>query len=276
MEGREKERLLPPGLVELAKEKGSRKKIGIFAIGLFLFLGFVGWILVKNFFEPTRPGLETSRPLAFKQDIKEEIPFKSEDETKVVSILQNKETLKPNLPISPSFKEKPKSNIKDVSREKPSYSEVPPFPTLYAHLWRAKEYEEQGNYEEAIKEYLKFCNLKREVNVLNRVALLYLKIGKLEEAENLLEEALSIDPENRGVLLNLSVVKFKLGQSEKAKELLEELLKKDPTNRKALFNIALIHEMLGDRDEAKRFYLQLQELGDPEGKKGLERLGITN
>jgi len=278
MNRREKEKSLPPGLVELIKEKGSRKKTGIFAIGLSLILGFGGWLLVKNFFEPKRPTLETSWPLAFKEEIKEEIPLKDENETNVVaSVPQNIEAATPKLPPSPSFKKKLKNKTDSPSLEKPSSTfEVPPFPNLYEHLWRAKEHEEQGYYEEAIKEYLKFCNVKREANVLNRVALLYLKLGKLEESKRFLEETLSIDPHNRAVLLNLSVVNFKLGYSERAKELLEELLKSDPKNPKVLFNLALVYEMLGNFDETKRLYLQLQELGDPEGKKGLERLGIIN
>lgn len=59
-------------------------------------------------------------------------------------------------------------------------------------------------------------------------------LERYEEALELLDKALALDPENSDALHNKGVVLFSLGQREEAIELLDKAIEIDPENSDAL------------------------------------------
>ncbi|MFX1377221.1 MAG: tetratricopeptide repeat protein [Promethearchaeota archaeon] len=79
-------------------------------------------------------------------------------------------------------------------------------------------------------------------------------ILKYEEARDIFERIIKIDPNNYRAYYNLGIAHFNLSKIEKAKECYEEALKIKPDYKHPLYNIGLIYECEGNLQEALKYY----------------------
>ncbi|GAB6183074.1 tetratricopeptide repeat protein [Thermodesulfovibrio hydrogeniphilus] len=147
------------------------------------------------------------------------------------------------------------------------------FPYFESHIYYAQEYERKGEYEKAIDEYLKYLQHKKEPDVLNKLAILYMKINNLNQASLYIEQALNIKPNDLRYLTNYGVILAKMNKHDKALEIFQKVLNIEPQNHTALYNLAIIKEKQGDLQTAKEIYKKLASAGDRDAELALKRLG---
>lgn len=293
-----KERSLPPGLVEVARRKPRRYLLlfpgALVGIGVLLLL----WIQRPP--SPPEVGLQQVVAVPEAMNQTSAAPSLPEEPPKVPSADQ--------APLAPKAEEKggeipapeggtvtkattasPREASVEEGTAKPRGASPgsppehegiltqtpPPPPSGLEHLWTARAFEEAGDYRRAVREYLQYLKGRKDPKVVHKVALLYLRLGALEEAERYFREAMRLDPDDPAVRINYAVSLAKRGRTQEAEGLLRQVLEVEPTNIHALFNLALLMERTGRREEAKELYLRLSALGDPSGEEGLRRLGFT-
>lgn len=148
----------------------------------------------------------------------------------------------------------------------------------FYHLWQAKTFEEKGLLEEALREYQAICSQNKEMDpiIVNKVAYLYISLGKFSEAKRILEEAIATAPPYPGIYVNYGVILAKLGDLQEAERVFRNALKLFPDEKDLLYNLAVLLELKGDINGAKEIYEKLHLLGDPEATNALQRLNITS
>ena len=75
------------------------------------------------------------------------------------------------------------------------------------------------------------------------------------------QKAIKIDPQNLEALNNLAVVFKKLGQLEKAKAILNQALKLGANHEGTHYNMAVLYEEIGNNKSAIHFYQEFAKLG---------------
>lgn len=274
----QKKRSLPPGLAEVVRRR--KRRIVIVPPVVLLGLGIVVLFWVKGIRPPisspkggpmeevvvTETGEGAGGPSGIQEVSKP--PEPSVSEVPQVPLVERDVPQESHRQVEPKGKETSGSKTEEADGGKGSPSQG------LEHLWLARSYEQRGEYGKAIGEYLAFLQLREDPKVLNRVAVLYLKVDNLQEAERFLKRALSLSPDNLGFLINYAVVLAKQGSTARAEEVLMKVLERDPNNPDALFNLALLMEKEGNLEGARELYRRLSLLGDPSGREGLRRLGL--
>ncbi len=98
------------------------------------------------------------------------------------------------------------------------------------HVNRAMIFEERGEADRAIDEYLEAAALAPENGViLKKLSALYRAEGMLAEAERALTAAVRLLPREAGVRNDLALLLLRRGETEEAEALLREALRIDPT-----------------------------------------------
>ena len=271
----QKERSLPPGLVEVVKRRRRAivivPPVVLLGLGIFVLLWFKGTHL-----RVPSPPREQSVESAVATGTEEGLgpsDIQASEANPSVSDLSQVPPVERDVPreaprkAEPEGEERPEPDKKEADRHEP-------FPQGLEHLWRARSYEQRGEYDKAIEEYMAFLEFREDPRVLNRVAVLYLRLNDFEEAERFLQRALSLSPDNPGFLINYAVALAKKGNAARAEQVLMKVLERDPDNPDALFNLALLMEREGNLEGARELYKKLSLLGDPSGKEGLRRLGF--
>jgi len=96
--------------------------------------------------------------------------------------------------------------------------------------------------------------------------------GKFEDAQDIFEELLKLDPENVDLLYNSGMCYTELGEPKKAIELLDKCIQFDPSFSNAHVAISYAHSKIGNLDQAKTHLLKAIEL-DPNNSYALKNLG---
>lgn len=116
-------------------------------------------------------------------------------------------------------------------------------------------YSNQGDYNNAIKEFLESISIKPTANAYANLGGAYLQVGKNKKAEKALKDAESIDPKEKLALYNLTALYSKLDDTDLALDYLDK---------------ALINGF--NNYEAIRFDPDLTNIrGEPEFRKVLEK-----
>lgn len=122
----------------------------------------------------------------------------------------------------------------------------------------ASLYHEDGDYENAIKYYRSCFNSSGSSTTAMSLCSIYESEGRLEEAIEVMEKRLEVDPKDIYAYARLIKLYVKAGNIDKAKELIEEFSKKQSEldlrtyARLTFYHKALAecYEMLGDLDKA--------------------------
>lgn len=114
------------------------------------------------------------------------------------------------------------------------------------------------------KLYTKEKMLDGAVKQYNWIAESYIEAGKIEEVENILNEALKLKPSDLRTINNLIVVYKKKGEDEKAIPFIEEALKSDKHNISLLKYLGLILYKKGEFNRAEEIFRTILEKGERE------------
>lgn len=113
--------------------------------------------------------------------------------------------------------------------------------------------------------------LPDEAEVYNLKAGILIRQGKLEDAKQNIEHALSIKPTLFPAKFNLAATESRLGNIEKSNALVDELLTLSPKHTESLLLKAYNLSKTGMRDQAKQIYLEILVL-NPDNISARERL----
>ena len=99
-----------------------------------------------------------------------------------------------------------------------------------------------GRFSDALKAFEKARECEggdENADTLNELAICQMETGKLDEAQESLVEALSIDPDSTKVISNLGCLFLKRGDKEEAKKYFQTVLEIDPEDKIARAQLGL-------------------------------------
>ncbi len=143
--------------------------------------------------------------------------------------------------------------------------------------WQALGCEERGDYGCAIKLYKEALKTEpANFRLYNHIAYLYIKLRLPDEAIEYARKARTLNPVYVPGMVNLSAALIMKGLYNEAEEVLLEAMTLEPSNRTVLYNMAVLYETNRRYDEAERFYERLLGLGDERAADALRRLRLKN
>jgi tetratricopeptide (TPR) repeat protein len=102
--------------------------------------------------------------------------------------------------------------------------------------------EMQGNYEEAVEQFLNALKLDRNAAIYYAVSKNYLELGKLAQAAEYGREAIRRDGENVSYRENLASIYIRSREIDKAIEQYEHIVELDPYNSQAFYTLARLNQ----------------------------------
>lgn len=146
----------------------------------------------------------------------------------------------------------------------------PKDPMVHKQLFEA--YSARGQDQKALEEIKAFIDLKRDNESLLAYGKLLLKMGKLDEAANTMEDIRSTAPDNIEALMTLAKVFRAQKKFTEAIQLYTEICSIDQKYAPALYERAEVHRAQDKVKWAEQFYKRALE-ADP--KMGLAELGLA-
>ena len=142
-----------------------------------------------------------------------------------------------------------------------------------ALLYKAGEFEMIQDYSSALGTYRKVLKTdSNNVMVLNSIAYIYLKLGLVQESIQYAHMAEKRNADYIPALINLGIAYAKSGNVTAAENYLERAFTLEPDNKNAIFNLALLNETKQNYSSAARHFTKLMKLGDTAGSLGLARI----
>ena len=99
-----------------------------------------------------------------------------------------------------------------------------------------KKWEQAGELLEPLRE-----DYPSNINILNRLGVIYGKTKKNEKSYEVLKQALEIDTGNQGLLLNVAIACWKTKRLDESAAYLEQLLKTSPENSQAHYLLGIVY-----------------------------------
>ncbi len=263
---------VPPGLLKIVSSKNKKtSKILILVSIFFILIGVGAGYFFTNLAEKNKE-LKDSQIQTFQIYQISEKPVQSSQDPKLSLKTEEKRSKQEKSEIE-------KNTIKNKTVSKPSespkdneLSEAFQFPYFETHIYYAQDYERKGEYEKAIEEYKRYIQYKKDPDIVNKLAILYMKMQNFSQAIFYIEQALNFKPKEPKYLINYGVILAKMNKYDKALEIFQKVLDIEPQNHIALYNIAIIKEKQGDLNAAKEIYKKLASTGDPDAELALKRL----
>jgi tetratricopeptide (TPR) repeat protein len=103
----------------------------------------------------------------------------------------------------------------------------------------------------------------RATEITKNIALIYVSLGRNEEAIAAMKAARALEPDDMGLLMTEADVQYKMGNIERFKELMNEAAEKEPNNPQTQFNLGVVSAKAGDNEAAKQYYMKALEI-DPD------------
>jgi tetratricopeptide (TPR) repeat protein len=115
-----------------------------------------------------------------------------------------------------------------------------------------------------------------DANVYQLLSSVQLQSGQLKEAEASVRRAIKLNPDNDGLLIQLSLIQDKAGEPGKSEKILRELLQRDPENASALNSLGYFLLRRGEKlPEAVRLIERAVNI-EPVNGNFLDSLGWAN
>lgn len=115
----------------------------------------------------------------------------------------------------------------------------------------ARRAEESGQFATAERTYRVVLQRNpKNATVLNRMGIVYSKMGKQDQAAKYLMEAVKVQPENPKFLTDLGYALYLQNDLPAAEIALEESIKRDPSSKRSFNNLSLVLGHQGRMDEA--------------------------
>ncbi|TVZ55664.1 tetratricopeptide repeat protein [Lutibacter sp. Hel_I_33_5] len=100
----------------------------------------------------------------------------------------------------------------------------------------------------------------KQATIVKQIGLVYIKLGKTEEAIAAVQEARKSDPKDLDLLLTEADLYIKLKRMDKFGELMKEATELDPTNPTLFYNLGVVSMNQKRVDDAKKYYKKAIEL----------------
>ncbi|MGY8945998.1 MAG: tetratricopeptide repeat protein [Flavobacteriales bacterium] len=110
--------------------------------------------------------------------------------------------------------------------------------------------------------------------IVKNIALIYVQKGEVDLAISAIKEARIVNPEDVNLLLSEADLYIKLGDKLKFKELMQEAITKDPNNAILYYNLGVINGEQGDFEDAMTYYKKALELDDSYAPTYLNIVGL--
>jgi len=138
-------------------------------------------------------------------------------------------------------------------------------------------YLEENQLDKAEGEFLKLVNLNsKEVLGYANLGLVYLRMGKYQEAKKWLKEAIDMAPKDPDIRLILAKVYEMSHQPEKAISELEKTLQFSPDHIKSLYNLTELYSSLSDKESLKKRHKYTNELVEKAPGNIVPRLNLID
>ncbi|MBI5663815.1 MAG: tetratricopeptide repeat protein [Nitrospirae bacterium] len=170
--------------------------------------------------------------------------------------------------------EKPANKINTDTPPSPAMkAESPDMHGVDAYLYKAREYETKGDYSKALVNYKKALEMdKNNYAVINNIAFIYLRLNLADESIRYSGMAVEINKDYTPALINLGIAYAKSGDLTNAQERLERAFILEPDNKNVVLNLAVLHERQGRMQEAGEYFSRLVKSEDMDGALGLARV----
>ncbi len=120
-----------------------------------------------------------------------------------------------------------------------------------------------GNYKKAIEIYEKILRKRKDIaQVYVNLATIYRKIGRINEARNILEAGFKNIPNNIEILSSLGITLVEVGELEKAVKILSIAESKDKNNVDVYNYLGVAYWKMGDFEKALFYYNKALEIDD--------------
>jgi tetratricopeptide (TPR) repeat protein len=163
-------------------------------------------------------------------------------------------------------------SARPLPEEKPAIvlevEEVGPQSRALAYLQEGVRLERRGQVGKAIEHYRRALALDPAlIEARHRLGLLFLGLGRLEEAQTEFESVLRAAPGNARVLNNLGLVLHMRGEFRQALALLRSAWELEPGRVEGGVNLSLVLRRLGQREEARAVLVRVLQTREqlPEG-----------
>ncbi len=110
--------------------------------------------------------------------------------------------------------------------------------------------------------------------IVKNIALIYVQKGEVDLAISAIKEAREINPEDVNLLLSEADLYIKLGDKLKFKELMQEAITKDPNNAILYYNLGVINGDQGKFEDAMTYYKKALELDNSYAPTYLNIVGL--
>ena len=110
--------------------------------------------------------------------------------------------------------------------------------------------------------------------IVKNIALIYVQKGEVDLAISAIKEAREINPEDVNLLLSEADLYIKLGDKLKFKELMQEAITKDPNNVILYYNLGVINGDQGKFEDAMTYYKKALELDNSYAPTYLNIVGL--
>ena len=129
--------------------------------------------------------------------------------------------------------------------------------------------QKNNDYAKAEKYYQKSLDIKSDYKKsLINLSTIYIHVGNLDKAIELLDKLYELDPDNIKTCVNFGIVYLKQKKYEKAEAFLSKAVDKDKNNLVSLYNMAVMYQKTGQYDKALDFYNRVITT-DPDNFKSL-------
>lgn len=145
------------------------------------------------------------------------------------------------------------------------------------HLYAAKTYESKKDYQQALSNYKDALQLEPDnYLIMNNISGVMLRIGRYNDALLYARNALMHNNNYVPAIINTGIASIELNNPAEGQKYLAKALSLDPSNRGAMLNLAIVNEKTGEYDKAHAYFYKLAELGDVQGYLGLAREAERN
>lgn len=92
--------------------------------------------------------------------------------------------------------------------------------------------------------------------IAKNIALIYVSLGKTEEAIEAIGNARKMDPNDTSLLMTEADIQYKAGNMDRFKEIMNEASAQDPKNPELKYNLGVVYANAGETEAAMDYYKQ--------------------
>ncbi len=144
-----------------------------------------------------------------------------------------------------------------------------------AHVNVGNMYYQNGDYENAIKEFKKSLTIIADPKIHYNLATVYYSMGNLNAALLEYNAALKLDPQMPEVYQNMAAIFYQENNFPKSEEFTKKALSFSPNNPNIMVNLGLIYLQEGRKADAKAIFQQVLTI-DPTSEKAKQGIAASS